>query len=186
MASQRTITAVAPVLMINAGLEKSPKSKQMWMTPGWLPREIGITIEGRNLMCHEGEQLRPFRNYRQTMIFELVGVVADITSGERERQKEHLVSFVNGIVESLLYHSSTLTINLVPIPQEESQEQSQWHLFNDFLVTSVPQEEALSFSSPWKSPVILTYQLQQCKHAIDNTWKDRLDPSCLFINGTMK
>ncbi len=103
MASQRTITTVAPVLMINAGLDKSPKSKQMWTTPGWLPREIGITIDGRNLMCHEGEQLRPFRNYRSTLIFELVGVVASIASGERERQKEHLVSFVDGEYPNLIF-----------------------------------------------------------------------------------
>ena len=96
MASQRSITTVAPVLVINVGLDKSPKSKHLWATPGWLPREIGITVEGRNLMCHEGDQLRPFRNYRSTLIFELIGVVANITSGERQRQKEHLVSFVDG------------------------------------------------------------------------------------------
>jgi PAB-dependent poly(A)-specific ribonuclease subunit 2 len=73
----------------------------------------------------------------------------------------------------------------VPTPQGDPQEQSQWHLFNDFLVTPVPQEEALSFSAPYKTPVILTYQLQQYKHTLDHTWKDRLDPSCLFLNGTM-
>lgn len=186
MASQRTITAVAPVLMINAGLDRSPKSKQLWTTPDWLPREIGITVDGRNLMCHEGEQLRPFRNYRSTLIFELVGIVANVTSGERERQKEHLVSFVDGRILSLPTPFRTLTPVAVPTSQGDAQEQSQWHLFNDFLVTEVTQEEALNFTAPWVTPVVLTYQLQQYKHTIDHTWKDRLDPSCLFINGTMK
>lgn len=101
MASRRTITCTANVLMINPGLDKSPKSRTTWATPGWLPREIGITLEGGNLICSEGDQLRPFRNYRATAIYELVGLVVDIKSAER--QKRHLVSFIDGPFPCLMF-----------------------------------------------------------------------------------
>lgn len=94
MTSQRAFTRSADVLMVNPGLDKNPHSRSMWATPGWLPREVGITVEGGNLMCSEGEQLRPFRNYRATTVYELVGLVVDITSAER--QKHHLISFIDG------------------------------------------------------------------------------------------
>ena len=94
MTSHRTITRVSDVLIINAALDKSPKSRQLWANPDWLPREIGITIEGSNTMCIEGQQLQPFRNYRSTTVYELVGMVAEISGAES--QNPHLVSFVDG------------------------------------------------------------------------------------------
>jgi PAB-dependent poly(A)-specific ribonuclease subunit 2 len=94
MTSQRAFTRSADVLIINPGLDKSPHSRNLWATPNWLPPEVGITVEGGNLMCSEGEQLRPFRNYRATTIYELVGLVVDIASVER--QKHHLISFIDG------------------------------------------------------------------------------------------
>ena len=94
MASRRTVVQTANVLMINPGLEKNPKNRSLWANPGWLPREVGITLQSGNLICSEGEQLRSFRNYRATAIYELVGVVVDIKSAER--QNHHLVSFVDG------------------------------------------------------------------------------------------
>ena len=99
MASRRTITQTANVLIINPGLEKYPKNRNLWNSPGWLPREIGVTLESGNLICNEAEQLRPFRNYRATSIYELVGLVVDIKSVER--QKRHLISFIDGLLRYL-------------------------------------------------------------------------------------
>ena len=42
----------------------------------------------------EGQSLQPFRYHRSTLVFELVGLVADVTSADQ--QKSHLVSFVDG------------------------------------------------------------------------------------------
>lgn len=81
--------------MINTGLDKSPNNKQFWAKPHWLPQEIGITIEGGNMRVLEGDSLQPFRYHRSTVVFELVGLVADVTSADR--QKSHLVSIVNGM-----------------------------------------------------------------------------------------
>ena len=94
MASRRTVTHIANVLIINPGLDKSPKSRGTWANPDWVPRELGITLEGGNLICSEGEKLSPFRNYRSTAIYELVGLVVDVKSAER--QKHHLISFIDG------------------------------------------------------------------------------------------
>ena len=94
MASRRTTTHAAEVLVINPGLDKSPKSRSTWATPGWLPHEIRITLEAGNLLCSEGEQLQPFRNYPATAIYELVGLVVDVRSADH--QKHHLVAFIDG------------------------------------------------------------------------------------------
>lgn len=85
--------------MINTGLDKSSKHKQVWAKPRWLPQEIGITIEGGNMRVLEGDSLQPFRYHRYTVVFELVGLVADVTSADR--QKSHLVSFANGMLHAL-------------------------------------------------------------------------------------
>ena len=56
-----------------------------------------MTAEGGQLFCYEGEDLKMHlqRGQHQTKVYELVGVVADINSGEH--QKSHLVSLVNGM-----------------------------------------------------------------------------------------
>ncbi|KAK5013804.1 poly(A)-specific ribonuclease, partial [Cryomyces antarcticus] len=95
------------------------------------------------------------------MVYELVGIVADINSGEN--QKPHLVSL----------------INVGPSSRDPNAE-SQWHLFNDFLVRATTQEEALRFEPSWKLPSILTYQVKTHSHNIDDSWKENLDPSLLY------
>ena len=100
MTSRRTIKSTANVLIINPGLDKIPKARSIWATHGWLPREIGVTIENGSLVCSEGDGLRPFRSYRSTAIYELVGLVVDIKSAER--QKHHLISFIDGLIPVLL------------------------------------------------------------------------------------
>ena len=85
--------------MINTGLDKSPKNKQIWTRPRWLPQEIGITIEGGQMRVLEGQSLQPFRYHRSTLVFELVGLVADVTSADQ--QKSHLVSFIDSTLRGV-------------------------------------------------------------------------------------
>jgi len=58
--------------------------------------------------------------------------------------------------------------------------ENHWHIFNDFLVRKVPEEEALRFDANWKLPSILTYQAKTARHTIDDSWKDHLDTSILY------
>ena len=74
----------------------------------------------------------------------------------------------------------------VTLSDPDPQAGSQWHLFNDFLVAPVDQQEALDFSPPWKTPVMLTYQVQHARNTIDDSWKETLDINPLYYNGSMK
>ena len=80
--------------MINAAIN-SPECKQYWAKPGWLPAEIGVTIDNGKLFCFQGDDLRLHlqKGHHVVKVYELVGIVADINSGEH--QKPHLVSLVN-------------------------------------------------------------------------------------------
>ena len=87
------------MLMINAAL-KTTEAKHYWAIPDWLPDKIGVIVDNGKLFCFEGEDLRLHlqRGMHVITVYELVGVVADICSGEH--QKSHLVSLINGT-----YHS---------------------------------------------------------------------------------
>ncbi|KAL8786647.1 MAG: hypothetical protein Q9213_002676 [Squamulea squamosa] len=73
----------------------------------------------------------------------------------------------------------------VGISSRDRPAEAQWHLFNDFLVRKVDKDEALRFATTWKTPNILTYQYQGGNNAIDDSWKNSLDTSCLFMNWSL-
>ncbi|KAL1594781.1 poly(A)-specific ribonuclease [Nothophoma quercina] len=162
MVQRKTIQTIPGVLMLNAAIQ-SHEAKLLWSTPNWLPQEIGIIVDQGQFYCFEGQDLKLHlqRGVFDIMVFELIGVVADINSGEH--QKPHLVA----------------TINTAPSSREATSE-DKWHLFNDFLVRPIPKEEALRFEPGWKLPSVLTYQLKAARNKIDDSWKDNLDASILY------
>ncbi|KAL2003678.1 hypothetical protein VTN02DRAFT_2828 [Thermoascus thermophilus] len=166
VAIRKTIHRMPLVLMINAALN-NPVYRQLWAIPGWLPEEVGIMVEKGQVLCFEGEDLRARlrNNTPGLVVYELVGIVAEV---DIEHQKPHLVSFID-----------------VNVSAREPQENSSWHLFNDFLVTEVDKDEALNFNQPWKLPCILAYQVKSARHAVDDSWKDELDTSLLFHEWSM-
>jgi PAB-dependent poly(A)-specific ribonuclease subunit 2 len=162
MVQRKTIQSVPGVLMLNAAIQ-SHEAKLLWSIPNWLPQEIGIIVDQGQFYCFEGQDLKLHlqRGVFDIMVYELVGVVADINSGEH--QKPHLVA----------------TINTGPSSREMDAE-DKWHLFNDFLVRPIPKEEALRFEPSWKLPSVLTFQLKTARNKIDDSWKDNLDTSILY------
>ena len=86
------------------------------------------------------------------------------------------------------HHASTvslsfitlLTSRLVGHAEAEAPTQSQWHLFNDFLVRPVSKDEALSFNTTLKHPSVLAYQVKAANNKIDNEWKKNIDTSILY------
>ncbi|KAJ5619859.1 hypothetical protein N7510_003843 [Penicillium lagena] len=159
---RKTVHRMPLVLMLNAALT-NPICRRLWAIPGWLPEAVGILIDGAQVMCFEGEdlRLRMQNNTPGLLVYDLVGLVAEVDIPEH--QKSHLVSFIN-----------------VSISAREAQEQSRWHLFNDFLVTEVDREEALGFTQPWKQPCVLSYQARDARHTVDDSWKNSLDTTLLF------
>ena len=95
LATRKTINRVPDVFMINAAL-KTMEAKQYWAIPGWLPDRIGVIVENGKFFCFEGEDLRLHleKGMHVIKVYELVGIVADVNSGEH--QKPHLVSLING------------------------------------------------------------------------------------------
>ncbi|KAF1982126.1 PAB-dependent poly(A)-specific ribonuclease subunit PAN2 [Aulographum hederae CBS 113979] len=168
--TRKSIERVPDVLMINAAVH-SPEAKQLWSMPNWLPAEIGIIVDKGQFFCYEGQDLKLHiqRGVYNIQVYELVGVVADINSGEN--QKPHLVSVIDG--------KSICQFSLAPSSRDVSAT-SQWHLFNDFLVRSTTQDSALRFDPSWKVPSVLAYQAKAASHAIDDSWKENLDPSLLY------
>lgn len=83
------------VFTINADIQ-SQDAKQLWASPNWLPQEIGIIVDKGQFFCYQDQDLKYHvqRGVFPVQVYELVGVVAEITSGET--QKPHLVSLVNG------------------------------------------------------------------------------------------
>jgi PAB-dependent poly(A)-specific ribonuclease subunit 2 len=155
------------VMMINAALT-NPAMRSLWETPGWLPPEVGILVQNRNVYCFEGTDLglHVRNNTPNLLIYELVGFVAEIDVAEHQRP--HLVSFINADISSAGGR------------RDQKSSTANWHLFNDFLVAPVPDKEALLFNQGFKLPCVLSYQIKSAHGAIDQSWKENLDTVLLF------
>ncbi|UKZ87036.1 poly(A)-specific ribonuclease [Trichoderma asperellum] len=162
IATRKTIHSVPDVLMLNTAITSSDH-RMLWSTPGWLPEEIGIIVEQGQFFCYEGEDLKLHlqRGIHNITVYSLIGMAINIESGQT--QKPHLVAMVN-----------------VAHAEPNAPGQSQWHLFNDFLVRSVSSEEALSFNNSWKVPSVVTFQVKNANNKIDNSWKNNIDTSLLY------
>jgi PAB-dependent poly(A)-specific ribonuclease subunit 2 len=156
------------VLMINAAIN-NPSSRQLWSMPGWLPEQIGIVIDGNQVLCFEGEELRnrQANDTQGLIVYDLVGLVTEIDIAEQK--KPHLVSFIN-----------------VAVSNREATEKNDWHLFNDFLVTEVDRNEVFDFTQTWKQPCTIAYQVASARHGVDDSWKDNLDTTLLFYEWSSK
>ncbi|GAA5890653.1 hypothetical protein JCM5296_004329 [Sporobolomyces johnsonii] len=60
-------------------------------------------------------------------------------------------------------------VALARVSPEETTPGSSWHVFNDFLVRSISEQEALSFPANWKIPAVLFYERVDSKEMLDFT-----------------
>ncbi|BGP54203.1 hypothetical protein JCM8202_001336 [Rhodotorula sphaerocarpa] len=58
-------------------------------------------------------------------------------------------------------------VALAKVPVEDSKTGLSWHLFNDFLVRPVSEEEALSFPGKWKIPAVLFFERVDTPDVLD-------------------
>ncbi|KDR81497.1 hypothetical protein GALMADRAFT_239478 [Galerina marginata CBS 339.88] len=57
---------------------------------------------------------------------------------------------------------------IVKVPEHrEMGTSSPWFLFNDFVVTNISQDEALSFQNKWKVPAIIYFERSDLQNAVD-------------------
>jgi PAB-dependent poly(A)-specific ribonuclease subunit 2 len=111
MTTRRQVQSIPAILMINAMIQNAD-ARQIWSTANWLPQEIGVIVSQGQFFCYEGRdlQFQIHRGVHKVQVYELVGMVADINSGEN--QKPHLVSLINGMAYS---YSTYLTHKLTNI-----------------------------------------------------------------------
>ena len=109
MSQRKQVQSVPAVMVINAKVENN-EGRALWSTPNWLPQEIGIICGNGQFFCYEGQDLEVHvrRKVHQIMVYELVGVVADVSSAEN--QKSHLVGMVNGTSSHHYVYVSVLTV----------------------------------------------------------------------------
>lgn len=173
LATRKSISHMPFVLMLNTAII-NPTMNSLWENPGWLPSEVGVVMQNRGILVFEGAELQAqLRNKSSSIIvYELVGFVADIDT--TERQQPHLVSLVNVDVSTKK-------------DSPKNKWSTDWHLFNDFLVSPVESREAVSFDRNWKMPAVVAYQVKSAHGKIDERWKDNMDTSLLYspytING---
>ncbi|KAM5375702.1 hypothetical protein ACJZ2D_005885 [Fusarium nematophilum] len=162
IATRKSIHSIPALLMLNTAITNQDH-RTLWSTPGWLPEEIGIIVEQGQFFCYEGEDLKLHlqRGIHNITVYSLIGMAINIESGQV--QKSHLVSMVN-----------------VAHAELDAPGESQWHLFNDFLVRSVSTEEALTFNTSWKVPSVVAYQVKEANNKIDMDWKKNIDTSILY------
>ena len=98
MNSRKTVQSLPPVLLLNAAVH-STDAKQLWARQQWLPQEVGIIVDQGQFFCYEGQDLSIHlqRGVFPIAVYDLIGVVADINSGED--QASHLVSMINGEIK---------------------------------------------------------------------------------------
>ncbi|KAI0197632.1 PAB-dependent poly(A)-specific ribonuclease subunit PAN2 [Astrocystis sublimbata] len=164
LATRKTIHKIPSVLMLAASIHTA-EHRHLWATPGWLPEEIGIIVDNGNFFCYEGEDLKLHlqRGIHNITVYSLTGVTINIDGGKQ--QQSHLVAMAN------VAHSAPT-----------ASDKSQWYLFNDFHVKAVPDKEALTFNTTWKTPSVIVYQTKSANNRLDSSWKRNLDARLLYLD----
>ncbi|KAH7107329.1 ubiquitin carboxyl-terminal hydrolase-domain-containing protein [Auriculariales sp. MPI-PUGE-AT-0066] len=76
--------------------------------------------------------------------------------------------------------SSPHLVSIVKIPEQEGRDEGGWFLFNDFVVKSITEDEALRFPGKWKIPCVICLERIDMQDRVDFTKMPiSLDPSIL-------
>ncbi|BGP38499.1 poly(A)-specific ribonuclease [Rhodotorula kratochvilovae] len=148
---RRTLPAEAarlpPVLVLNAGV-RTAEELELWRD--------GREGEGRRFVMSR------FRLARGKNGEALVKKVEG-EAGEGDVEYELRAMVVQIQAEGDAPH----LVSLTRVSDEEQKPGSSWHLFNDFLVRPVSEDEALSFPGKWKIPAVLFYERVDSKDMLD-------------------
>ena len=104
-AMRKTVKRLPKVLMFNATTNEKSHSyiREHWLSPGWLPDEVGVLVENGQLSVYQGEELADIKEANGLVLYDLVGFVAEIRV--EEERNTHLISFVNGMFAQSLSHA---------------------------------------------------------------------------------
>ncbi|CAL3962568.1 unnamed protein product [Diplocarpon coronariae] len=94
--------------------------------------------------------------------------------------KLHMQRGIHNITIYSLVGVASETIMGYSLPNKPLE--SQWHLFNDFLVRPIQAKVALAFDTTWKLPSVITYQVKIYNNKIDDGWKKNMNTQLLYID----
>ncbi|RKP14656.1 ubiquitin carboxyl-terminal hydrolase-domain-containing protein [Piptocephalis cylindrospora] len=139
---QRSVLApLPPYLVINTtAVQKADGTGWMGLKRGqslpWLPTHMALTVDGPN-----GAEAKPGVDLEgmgpSAKVYALQSCISQIQPLE---EIPHLVSHI---------HTSD--------PTARPEATDNWHLFNDFLVRPIPQEEVTSIDASWRLPALVFY-----------------------------
>lgn len=157
---RRMVQTLPAVLNINT-MVQSPEQWRHWTGKLWPPPKIGLSLIGGKVQVLQGKDLEKRNLDPKTQIYVLRGIVDEIRF---DQQEAHMVTFV----------------------KVQDNTEPKWLFFNDFLVKTVSEEEALTFAGPWKVPSVLTYERQQdFSTDMNPIQQPRLDTSILYSGMTL-
>lgn len=127
-----------PVLCVNAAVHSADIVPEFWTDKAagagpFLPPSFGVGQAAAAGASADVRILPPATKDQwpaDASVYELRALVVETHAGTEDR---HLVSIVK-----------------IPVDELDPDAPSPWFVFNDFLVESIPEEEALSFTAPWK------------------------------------
>lgn len=152
---RRLVDSLPAVINVNA-MVQNPEQWRHWAGKSWPPTRIGVTLTSGKVQVLQGRDLEKRISDNRVQHYALRGVVNEIRF---DQEQAHMVTFVR------------------PTAAEES----NWLLFNDFLVKEVTSEEALSYPGPWKVPSVLSYErVKDLGMQTHDMFAPKLDKSILF------
>ncbi|GAA6028111.1 hypothetical protein JCM8097_001876 [Rhodosporidiobolus ruineniae] len=146
-----------PVFVVNAGV-RTAEELETWMD-GRLG--AGSRFLRSRFRLKRGEAGEP--------------IVKDVEDGKAPEAGEVEYALKAMVVQIQAEGDAPHLVAYARVANEEDKPGASWHLFNDFLVRPVSEEEVLSFPGTWKIPAVLFYE------RVDN--QDLLDLSSLPLKG---
>ncbi|EPX74544.1 ubiquitin carboxy terminal hydrolase [Schizosaccharomyces octosporus yFS286] len=152
------VRSIPDIFFINTQIKHHDHLK-LWAREGWLPKLLYLRRVNDTVQCLSARQVSLLGNDKSSVsIFGLRGVTYEIRG----------VDFASHFVAA---------VNVTDRLTTENAEDSQWYIFNDFLVKQISEEEALNVHGPWKIPAMLCYEKLDMKIP---QWDDVSDFTLLY------
>ncbi|GAA5911786.1 hypothetical protein JCM6882_003353 [Rhodosporidiobolus microsporus] len=151
-----------PVFVLNAGV-RTAEELELWMDGRQGPGSGFLRSKFRLTRGPNGEPL-----------------VKDAKEGQPLTDGEVEYALRAMVVQIQVDGDAPHLVAYARVASEEEKPGASWHLFNDFLVRPVSEEEVLSFPGTWKIPAVLFYERTDTKEILDlTTLPLQGDPSIL-------
>jgi len=153
--SSSVLTLIPPALVFKCDLsgpdgEVAPRLQLWRSSPNWLKSKFSLQVDKENQTIKVSDSVD---NDDDQSTYILTAVVARITDQRKKSaRKDHFVAIVRVSPGYLEQHAPTEAAG-----EDNEKSSSQWYIFNDFRVTVTSEQEALNFTSTWKTPCILVY-----------------------------